>query len=87
MKYSTDIANICENFTTSDDLSQITASDISDLGDDFRGRTITAGNYAMSLTIQKRLKFTIDWLLDFVRVNRVPILVGLDQNRFRSALK
>ena len=41
----------------------------------------------MQLTIQNRLNFTIDWLLDFERVNRVPTLVGLDQDSFRSALK
>ena len=41
----------------------------------------------MPLTIQKRLKFTIDWMLDFERFNRVQTLVGLDQNRFRSAHK
>ena len=46
-----------------------------------------AGKYAMPLTTQKRLKFTIDWLLDFERVNRVPTLVRLDQDSFRSALK
>ena len=34
---------------------------------DFRRRTLTAGKYAMPLTIQRCLKFTIDWLLD--RVN------------------
>ena len=55
--------------------------------DDFRRRTLTAGKYAMKLTIQKHLKFTIDWLLDFERVNRVPTLVGIDKDRFRSALK
>ena len=41
----------------------------------------------MPLTVQKRLKFTIDWLLDFERVNRAPTLVGLDQDSFLSALK
>ena len=83
----TNIANICENFTNFDDLSQLTASDISNLVDDFRRRTLTAGKYAMPLTIQKRLKFIIDWLLNFERVNRAPTLVGLDQDSFRSALK
>ena len=87
VKYSTDIENICDNFTTFDELSQLTASNISDLVDEFRRRTLTAGNYAMSLIIQKRLKFTIDWMLDFERVKRVPTLVGLDQDSFRSALK
>ena len=87
MKDSTDIANICENFTTFNVLSQLTSSDISDLVDDFRRRTLTAGKYAMPLKIQKRLKFTIDWLLDFERVNRVPTLVRLDQDIFHSALK
>ena len=71
---STYIANIRENFTTFDDLSQLTASDISNLVNDFRRRTFTDGKYAMPLTIQKRLKFTIDWLLDFERVNRAPTL-------------
>ena len=33
------------------------------------------------------MKFTIDWLLDFERVNRVLTLVGLDQNIFRYSLK
>ena len=61
---STNIANIRDNFTTFDELSQLTASNISDLVDDFRRRTITAGKYDMPLTIQKRLKFTINWLLD-----------------------
>ena len=87
VKDSTDIANIRENFTTFDELSQLTASNISDLVDDFRRINLTAGKYAMPLTIQKRLKFTIDWLLDFERVNRVPTLVGLDQDSFRSTLK
>ena len=87
MKDSTDIAKICENFTTFYDISQLTASNISDLVDDFRHRTLTAGKYAMLLTIQKGLKFTINWLLDFERVNRVPTLIGLDQDSFRSALK
>ena len=87
VKDSTDFANIRENFTTFDELSQLTDSDISDLVDDFRRRTVTSGKYAMPLTIHKRLKFTIDWLLDFEKVNRVPTLVGLDQDSFRSALK
>ena len=87
MKDSTDIANIRENFTTFDELSQLTSSNISDLVDDFRRITLTAGKYAMPLTIQKLLKFTIDWLLYFETVNRVPTLVGLDQDSFRSALK
>ena len=83
---STDIANIRENFTTFDHISQLTASDISDFVDDFRRRTLTDGKYAMPLKIQKRLKFTIYWLLDLERVNRVPTLVGLDQDIFHSAL-
>ena len=78
---STDIANIRENFTT-----QLTANNKSDLVDNFRHRTFTAGKYDMPLTIQKRLKLTIDWLLYFERVNRFLTLVGLDQDRFRSAL-
>ena len=81
MKDSTDIANIRENFTT-----QLTANNKSDLVDNFRHRTFTAGKYDMPLTIQKRLKLTIDWLLYFERVNRFLTLVGLDQDRFRSAL-
>ena len=87
VKDSTDIANIRENFTTFGELSQLTASYKSDLLDDFRCRTLMDRNYAMPLTIQKRLKFTIDRLLDFERDNRVPTLVGLDQDSFRSALK
>ena len=87
VKDSTDIANIRENFTTFDELSQITDSNISDSVDDFRRRTLTAGKYSMPLKIQKRLKFNIDWLLYFEIVNRVPTLVGLDQDSFRSALK
>ena len=86
MTDTTDITNIRENFTTFDELSQLTPSDISDLVDDFRLRTLTDGKYAMPLTVQKRLKFTIDWFLDFERVNRVLALVGLDQDSFRSAL-
>ena len=82
VKDSTDIANIRENFTTFDEISQLTASDISDLVDDFRCRTLTVGKYVMTLPIQKRLKFTIYWLLDFERVNRFPTLVGLDQDSF-----
>ena len=81
------IANIRENFTTFDDISKITASSISDLVDDFRRITLTASKYAMPLTIQKRLKFTIDWILDFERVNRSPTLVRIGQDIFRSALK
>ena len=84
---STHIANIRENFTTFDEISQLTASDVSDLVDDFRHRTFTAVKYAMPLTNQNRLKFTIYLLLDFERVNRVPTLVGFDQDSFRSALK
>ena len=87
VKDSTDIANIHENFTTFDELSQLTDSDIRDLVENFRRRTLTDGKYAIPLTIQKRLQFTIDWLLDFERVNRFPTLVGLDQDSFRSALK
>ena len=87
VKYSTDIANICENCTTFDELSQLTASNISDLVDDFRRINLTDGNYAIPLTIQKRLKFTIDWLSDFERVNWVPALVGLYTDSFCSALK
>ena len=65
MTDSTNIANIREKFTTFDELSQLTASNIRDLVDDFRRRTLTAGKYAMPLTIQKRLKFTIYWILEF----------------------
>ena len=81
------ISNICDNFTTFYEISQLTARNISDLVDDFRRRTLMAGKYAMPLTIQKRLKFAIDWLLDFERVNRAPTLVRIDQDSFRSALK
>ena len=84
---TTNIVNIRENSTTFDELLQFNACNISDLVDDFRRRTLIAGKYAMTLTIQKRLKFTINWLLDFERVNRSPTLVGLDQDSFRSALK
>ena len=84
---STNIANIRENFTTFDKFSQLTSTNISDLVDDFRRRTLMDGKYAIPLTIQKRLKFTIDWLLDFERVNRAPTLVGLDHDSFCSALK
>ena len=87
MRDSTDIANIRENFTTFYELSHLPARNISDLVDDFRRRTLTVGKYAMPLTIQKRLKFTIDWLLDFEKINRFPTLVVLDQDSFRSALK
>ena len=86
VKNSTDITNIHENFTTFDEISQITARYISDLVDDFRRRTLTAGKYAMPLTIQKRLKFAINWLLDFEQVNRVPTLFGIDEDSFHSAL-
>ena len=84
---TTNIVNIRENSTTFDKLLQFNACNISDLVDDFRRRTLIAGKYAMTLTIQKRLKFTIDWLLDFERVNRALTLVGLDQDSFRSELK
>ena len=87
MTYSTDIPNIRDNFTTFDELSQRTSSDISDLLDDFRRRTLTTSKYAMQLIIQKRLKFTINWLLDFEPVNRVQTFVVLDQDSFCSALK
>ena len=87
VKDSTDIANIWGKFTNFGDLSQLTATDLGDLVDDFRLRTLTAGKYAMPLTIQKWLNFTIDWLLEFERVKKVPTLVGLDQDSFRSALK
>ena len=65
VKYSTDIANICENFTTFAELSQLTDSNIRDFVDALRRRTLTAGKYAMLLTIRKCLEFTIDWFLDF----------------------
>ena len=87
MKDSTDIANIRENFTTFDEISQLTASDLNYLMDEFRRRNLTACKYSMPLKTQKRLKFKIDWLLDFERFNRVPTMVGLDQDIFRSALK
>ena len=83
----TNISNIRENYTSFDKLSQLTASNIRDFVDDFRRRTLTAGKYAMPLTIQKRLKFTIHWLLDFERVNRAPTLVGLDRIAFVLHLK
>ena len=83
----TNIANIRENFTIFDELSKLTASNISDLVDDFRLRTLTSDKFAMPLTIQKRLKFIMDWLLDFERVNRAPTLVGIDQDSFHSAIK
>ena len=51
VKESKDIENIRENFTTFDDISQLTASDISDFVDDFKLRNLTAGKYAMPLTI------------------------------------
>ena len=85
--YPTTIANLLENFTTSDDPSQLIASNICDLVDYFRCRTLTDGKYAMTLTIQKGFKFTIDWLLYFERVNRSATLVVLDQDSFRSELK
>ena len=47
----TNISNICDNFTTFDELSQLTASNKSNLVDDLRSRTLTAGKYAMPLTI------------------------------------
>ena len=81
------IASIRENFTTFDELSQITASNKGNFVDDFRRRNITAGKYDMPFMIKKCLEFTIDWLLDFERVNRAPTLVGIDQDSFRSALK
>ena len=84
---STDIANIRESFTTFDELSQITDRYISDLVDEFRRRSLTAGKYSIPLMVQKRVEFTINWLLDFERVNIVPALVGLDQDSFRYALK
>ena len=87
MTYLTNVVNIRENFTTFDEISQLTAKDKSDVVDDFRRRTITAGKYAMPLTIQNCLKFKINLLSDFERVNRAPTLVGHDQDSFRSALK
>ena len=84
---STDVANICENFNTFDELSQLTARNISNFVDVFRCRTLASGKYSMPLTIQKRLEFKINWLLDFEQVNRVPTLVGLDHDSFSSSLK
>ena len=78
MKDSTYIANIRENFTNFNDISQLADSNISNLVDDFKPRTLTTFKYAMPLTIQKRLKFTIDWLLEFEQVNIIPTLVGLE---------
>ena len=62
VKESMDISNKHENFTTFDELSQIAASNISNLLDDFRRRTLTDGKYAMPMKIQKRSKLTINWL-------------------------
>ena len=57
---TTNIANIRENFTNFDEISQLIACNIRNLMDDFRHRNLMADKYAMPLTIQKRLKFTID---------------------------
>ena len=51
VKDSTNIANIRENFTTFDELSQLPARNIRDLVDDFKRRTILAGKYVTSLKI------------------------------------
>ena len=79
--------NVRQNIGCVEDLSSLTAKDISDLVDDLRRRTSVAlGKYNMSLVIQKRLKDSIEWIHDFQRTGNVPTIDGLDQDLFRAQL-
>ena len=79
--------NVRQNIGSVEDLSSITAKDISDLVDDLRRRTSVAiGKYNMPLVVQKRLKNTIEWIHDFQRTGTVPTMDGLDQDLFRAQL-
>ena len=79
--------NVRQNIGSVEDLSSLTAKDISDLVDDLRRRTTVAlGKYNMPLVVQKRLKNTIEWIHDFQRTGTVPTIDGLDQDLFRSQL-
>ena len=75
--------NIHQNIDSVEDLSGLTAKDISDLVDDLRRRTsVTLVKYNMPLVAQKRLKNTIEWIHDFQRTGTVLTIDGLDQDLF-----
>ena len=79
--------NVCQNIGSVEDLSSLTAKDISDLVDDLRRRTSVAlGKYNMPLFIQKRLKNTIERFHDFQRTGTVPTIDGLDEGSLRHAI-
>ena len=79
--------NVRQNIGSVEDLSSLTAKDISDLVDDLRRRTSVAlGKYNMPLVVQKRLKNAIEWIHDFQRTGNVPTIDGLDQDLFRAQL-
>ena len=53
--------NVRQKIGYVEDLSSLTAEDISDLVDDLRHRTsIALGKYNMTLVVQKRIKNTIE---------------------------
>ena len=79
--------NVRQNIGSVEDLSSLTAKEISDLVDNLRRRTSVAlGKYNMPLVVQKRLKNAIEWIHDFQRNGNVPTIDGLDQDIFRAQL-
>ena len=79
--------NVCQNIGSVEDLSILTAKDISDLVEDLRRRTSVAlGKYNMPLVVQKRLKNAIEWIHDFQPTGNVPTIDGLDQDIFQAQL-
>ena len=58
--------NVRQIIGSVEDLSSLTAKYITDLVDDFRRRTSVAlEKYNMPLVVQKRLKYTIEWIHKF----------------------
>ena len=79
--------NVRQNIGSVEDLSSITAKDISDLVDNLRRCTSVAlGKYNMPLVVQERLKNAIEWIHDFQRTGNVPTIDGLDQDLFWAQL-
>ena len=72
--------NVSQNIGSVEDLSNLTAKDMSDLVYNLRHRTAVAlGDYNMQLVVQKRLKNNIEWIHDFQRTGTVLNIDGLDQ--------
>ena len=79
--------NVRQNIGSVEDLSSLTAKDISDLVDNLRRRTSVAlGKHNVPLVVQKRLKNAIEWIHDFHITGNVPTIDGLDQDIFRAQL-